>query len=58
MTTLLKTVSADANREVQKSNSTESPAYIRWLRSAKIRQAIFEMSDTPRFIPGNHRRHV
>jgi len=58
METLLKTVSSHANPEDQKSESTQAPAYLRWLLSPKIRQAIYEMSDTPHFIPGNHKRHV
>ena len=44
--------------EVQKANSTQPPAYLCWLRSPVIQQAIYEMSDTPRFIPGNHKRQV
>ncbi len=58
MKTLLKTASSHANPEVQKANSAQPPAYLYWLRSPEIKQAIYEMSDTPHFIPGNHKRHV
>ena len=58
MTTLLNPVSSCANSEEQRANSTQPPAYLRWLRSPKIQKAIYEMSDTPRFIPGNHKLHV
>ena len=58
MTTLLKTVSSHANPEVQKANSTQPPAYLRMLLSPKIQQAVYEMSEAPHFIPGNHKLHV
>ena len=58
MKTLLKTVSSHDNPEVQKVNSTNTPAYLYWLRSPEIQQAIYEISDAPHFIPGNHKRHV
>ena len=58
MTTLLKPVSSHANQEDQKAHATQPPAYLRWLRCPEIQQAIYEMGYTPRFIPGNHKRHV
>ena len=58
MKTLLKPVSSHANAEGQKEHANQPPAYLRWLRCPEIQQAMYEMSDTPRFIPGNHKRHV
>jgi hypothetical protein len=58
MSTQLKTAASKANIEVRKVDSTPPPAYLLWLGSHEIQQAIYKMSDTPRFIPGNHRRHV
>ena len=58
MKNLLKTASSHANPEVQKADSIPTPAYLHWLLRPEIQQAMYEMRDTPRFIPGNHKRHV
>ena len=59
MTTLLEAVSSPASPEIARDPtlSTPTPEYLPWLLSPVIKQAIDKMFDTPRFAPGNHKRH-